>query len=95
METTVKQIEAILDEKVRPILKEHGGNVTIQSLEHQILKVRLIGKCSGCPAAHSTNEELITYEIHSAFPTIKDVVLVEEINTELLDMAHKILGHQL
>jgi Fe-S cluster biogenesis protein NfuA len=45
METTVKQIEAILNEKVRPILKEHGGNVTIQSLEHQILKVKLTGKC--------------------------------------------------
>ncbi|OYO67751.1 hypothetical protein CG709_17380 [Lachnotalea glycerini] len=90
----VKQIEALLDEKVRPILEEHGGNITIQSLEHQILKVRLTGKCFGCPAAHSTNEELITYEVQSAFPTIQDVVLVEEINPELLDMAHKILGHQ-
>ncbi|WP_124067991.1 NifU family protein [Clostridium sp. E02] len=95
METTLKQIEAILDEKVRPILKEHGGDVIIQSLEDQILKVRLTGKCSRCPAAHSTNEELITYEIQTAFPNIKDVVLVEEINPELIDMAHKILNHPL
>lgn len=93
METTVKQIEAILDEKVRPILKEHGGNVMIQSLKDQILKVGLTGKCSGCPAAHSTNEELITYEIQSAFPNIKDVILVEGINPELIDMAHKLLKH--
>ena len=95
MEATIKQIEAVLDAKVRPSLAEHNGNVVIHSLENNILRVRLTGKCSGCPAAHSTNEELITAEVRSAFPSIQDVILVEEINPELLDMAHKILSHQI
>ncbi|MGC6175340.1 NifU family protein [Lacrimispora sp. 38-1] len=95
MEATIQQIEAVLDTKVRPALAEHNGNVIIQSLEDHILKVRLTGKCSGCPAAHSTNEELITAEVRSAFPSILDVILIEEINPELIDMAHKILNHQI
>lgn len=95
MEATIQQIEAVLDANVRPALAEHHGDVMIHSLEDHILKVRLTGKCSGCPAAHSTNEELITAEIRSAFPSIHDVILIEEINPELTLMAHKILNHQI
>lgn len=95
MDTAITQIESVLDAKVRPSLAAHGGNVIIQSLEHDVLKVRLTGKCSGCPAAHSTNEELISLEVHAAFPSIRDIILVEETNPQLLDMAHKILNHQL
>lgn len=95
MNVTIKEIEAVLDEKVRPVLADHRGNVVIQSFEDQVLKVRLTGKCSGCPAAHSTNEELIATEIRNAFPSVKDVILVEEVSPELIDMARKILNHQL
>jgi len=95
MEITIKQIEAVLDAKVRPALAEHGGNVIIQSLENNILKIKLTGKCSGCPATHSTNEELITAEVRSAFPSVQDVILVDEINPELMDMARRILQHRL
>lgn len=93
METMLKQIEAVLDAKVRPALVKHEGNVSIQSLENNILKVRLTGKCSGCPASHSTNEELITAEVCSAFPSVRDVILVEEINPELINLARKMLAH--
>jgi Fe/S biogenesis protein NfuA len=95
MDITLKQIESVLDAKVRPSLAAHGGNVIVLSLENDVLRVRLTGKCSGCPAAHSTNEELISLEISQAFPAIKDIILVEETNPELLTMAHKILNHQL
>lgn len=94
METTIQQIEAVLDAKVRPALALHNGNVIIQSFKDQVLKVRLTGQCSGCPAAHSTSEELITAEVRSALPSVQDVILVEEINPELLDMAHKILSRR-
>lgn len=95
MNTTIKQIESVLDAKVRPSLAAHGGDVIVLGLEHDVLKVRFTGQCSGCPAAHSTNEELISLEIREAFPWIRDIILVEETNPELLDMAHKILNHQL
>lgn len=95
MDITLNQIESVLDAKVRPSLAAHGGNVIVKGLEDDVLKVRLTGKCSGCPAAHSTNEELISFEICQAFPSIRDIILVEETSPELIDMAHKILNHQL
>lgn len=67
MEITIQQIEAILDTKVRPALAEHNGDVLIQSLEDHVLKVKLTGKCSGCPAAHSTNEELLFLPFRTSF----------------------------
>ncbi len=89
---TREQIEMILNKKVRPALAKHEGNVTVLSLENNILKVRLTGKCSGCPAASRTSEELIAAEIKAAFPSVTDVVLVEETSQELLDAARRLLG---
>ena len=90
----LEKIEALLDEKVRPSLQAHGGDVVVRSYENNVLKVKLIGKCSGCPSAHDTNEELIAAEVIEAFPEVKDVILVEEVSEELLDFARKILNHE-
>jgi len=92
MTGTREQIEMILNKKVRPALAKHEGDVTVLSLENNILKVRLTGKCSGCPAADRTSEELIAAEIKAAFPSVTDVVLVEETSQELLDAARRLLG---
>lgn len=92
MTGTREQIEMILNKKVRPALAKHEGDVTVLSLENNILKVRLTGKCSGCPAASRTSEELIAAEIKAAIPSVTDVVLVEETSQELLDEARKLLG---
>ena len=91
---TLEQMEALLDEKVRPSLNAHGGDVLIKSLEDGVLKVKMIGKCSGCPSAHDTNEEIIAAEVKAAFPEITDVILVEEVSQDLIDMAYKILNHE-
>ena len=87
----IDKIEALLDEKVRPSLHAHGGDVIIKSYEDGVLKVKMIGKCSGCPSAHATNEELISAD---AFPEVEDVILVEEVSQDLIDMAYKILNHE-
>ncbi|PWJ51898.1 NifU family protein [Faecalicatena contorta] len=34
-------------EKVRPELARHHGNVKVVSYENHILRVKLLGKCSG------------------------------------------------
>ncbi len=90
----MEEIEKVLDEKVRPALHAHGGDVVVKSYEDSILKVKMVGKCSGCPSAHDTNEEIIAAEVKEVFPEIKDVILVEEVSQELIDMAYKILKHE-
>jgi len=91
---TIEQLEKVLDEKVRPSLALHNGNVEIYSFENDILRVKLTGQCSGCPSAHATNEELISAPVRETFPEIKDVILVEGVSDDLLNFARKVLNHE-
>lgn len=91
---TLEEIEQVLEEKVRPSLLEHEGGVRISSYEDGILKIRLTGKCSGCPSASLTTEELIATAVKNELPQVKDVVLINEVSPELLDFARKLLNHQ-
>ena len=64
MTEELKLIEAILEEKVRPNLRAHGGEVRIDHLEadRKTLYVKLLGQCAGCPSSDITNETLIGTE---------------------------------
>lgn len=88
-------IQRILEEDVRPALMAHEGDVELLSYESQVVKVKLHGKCSGCPSAYLTTEELIAAKIKEKMPEVKDVVLVPEVNPELLDFARRILNHEI
>lgn len=88
-------IQRILEEDVRPALMAHEGDVELISYESQVVKVKLHGKCSGCPSAYLTTEELIAAKIKEKKPEVKDVVLVQEVNPELLDFARRILNHEI
>lgn len=89
----LEKVEKVLEEEVRPQLMRHEGDVKVVELEHNILKVKLLGKCSGCPSATLTTEEFIGDAIRRNIPQIQDVVLVNEVHPELIDMAKKILSH--
>lgn len=88
-------IQRILKEDVRPALMAHEGDVELISYESQVVKVKLHGKCSGCPSAYLTTEELIAAKIKEKMPEVKDVVLVQEVDPELLDFARRILNHEI
>lgn len=88
-------IQRILEEDVRPALMAYEGDVELISYESQVVKVKLHGKCSGCPSAYLTTEELIAAKIKEKMPEVKDVVLVPEVNPELLDFARRILNHEI
>ena len=48
-----EQIKEVL-EKIRPNLQADGGDVEFVSLEGDVVKVRLLGACGGCPMAAMT-----------------------------------------
>lgn len=91
----IEKIENVLEEKVRPKLLAHEGNVKVIAYEDGILRIRLTGQCSGCPSAKITTEELIGNAVKSEIPEVQDVVLANEVNPELLEFAKKILNHQI
>ena len=49
-----KRIEKVIEERVRPQLGEHQGDIEIVELKDDVLKVRFLGKCSNCPSAYMT-----------------------------------------
>lgn len=92
MQEDLKRIEAVLDEKVRPALRSHGGEIEIDHLENQVLYVKLLGQCAGCPSADLTNETLVEAELVSALPElVQKVAVVQSVSDELWEQAKRLL----
>ena len=66
MSEELKRVEAVLDEKVRPSLRSHGGAIEVDRLENRVLYVKLLGQCAGCPSADLTTETLVEAELVKA-----------------------------
>ena len=47
------QINTLLDEQIRPSLKNDGGDILVVGLEGNQLKVHYQGACGSCPTALS------------------------------------------
>lgn len=88
---TIEEIEKVLDEKVRPDLAMHGGDIHVEKLEDGILHVRMQGQCSGCPSAELTMENLVNTELKEAFPELEQVVLVSGVSDSLISEAKEML----
>ena len=92
MSEDMKRIEAVLDEKVRPSLRAHGGEIEIDHLEDQVLYVKLLGQCAGCPSADLTNETLVEAELVQALPElVKKVAVIQTVSDELWEQAKRLL----
>lgn len=89
----LEQIEEILDERVRPQLALHGGDIQSLSCEEGVYRFRLLGQCAGCPSADLTTEELIQEELLQAVPGLRQVVLVQQVSDSLIRQAKAILSH--
>ena len=100
MDEKLKRIEAVLDEKVRPALQSHGGDIEIDHLEGKVLHVKMLGHCAGCPSADLTNEMLVEAELVKALPDlVEKVAAVSPITDEMWEEVkqfmrdHNILNH--
>ena len=91
MATMMEQIETVLDKHVRPSLASHQGDVVIVDYTDDVLRIRLTGKCSGCPSAQLTTEELIAATVKEHLPQVKDVILVSGVSDELIAQAKALL----
>ena len=90
----LQKIEAVLDEKVRPVLAQHGGNILVKGYEEGVLHIELTGHCSGCYLASVTRRDVVEAELKSAIPEIREVVLDDEIDPDMLNFARRILRQE-
>ena len=92
MTEDMKKIEAVLDEKVRPALRAHGGEIAVDHWEDGVLYVKLLGQCAGCPSADLTNETVVEAELTRALPDlVRKVAVVQTVSDELWEQAKKLL----
>jgi Fe-S cluster biogenesis protein NfuA len=93
MESRLDWIEEVLDARVRPYLRSHGGAVQVEGLDDAgVLGVRLMGACVGCPAADISMHTVVREELLDAVPGLADVVLVGSVSDDLLDQARWLLN---
>ena len=66
-------------EEVRPHLQADGGDVElVEVTEDNVVKVRLLGACVGCPMRQMTLTHGITQFLKKQVPEIKSVEAVED-----------------
>ena len=92
MNEDLRRIEAVLDERVRPALRAHGGEIEIDRLKDGVLYVKLLGQCAGCPSADLTSETVVEAELVKALPElVRRVAVVQTVSDELWEQAKKLL----
>jgi len=67
-------LENLFDEKIRPSLAQHGGNIEIIDLDNNILYVNFLGGCQGCSASKATLKNGVQQILKKDFSFIEDVI---------------------
>jgi Fe-S cluster biogenesis protein NfuA len=57
-------------EKVRPLLRSHGGDVELTGMEEGVVKLKLEGSCHGCPSSSLTLKNAIEEAMFEFAPDI-------------------------
>jgi Fe-S cluster biogenesis protein NfuA len=66
------RVEQALEE-VRPYLRSHGGEVELLAVRDGVVRLRLRGSCSGCPASRTTLELAVDEAVRRAAPEVEAI----------------------
>jgi len=87
-----QDIEAVLDERVRPLLRAHNGDVELTEIgEGRVVRLRLLGACAACMGAARTVNDVIAASLREACPAVGDVRVETGVSRELIDEALRFL----
>ena len=77
-EESIQEIKRLIKEKIRPVLVMDGGNIEyVDYTDENIVKVRLLGACHGCPLSALTLKNMVEETLKEHIPEIKSVENVE------------------
>jgi Fe-S cluster biogenesis protein NfuA len=63
-------------EQIRPALQADGGDIELVDVVDNVVKVRLVGACAGCPMSQMTLSMQVERIIKQKLPEIQKVVAV-------------------
>ncbi|UZW13608.1 NifU family protein [Clostridium pasteurianum] len=87
-----EKILEVIQEKIRPYLNSHSGDIELLDIKNGIVKIRLLGQCSGCISAKYTVQDVVETSLRDEIPEIKEVQLIDYVSEETIYMAKKILS---
>jgi Fe-S cluster biogenesis protein NfuA len=70
--TVESRIEAALD-RIRPAIRQDGGDVWLICVDGDVAYVQMLGACGGCAAAHMTLKGGIEAVVREDVPEIRTV----------------------
>ena len=76
LQELTSNIEKALEE-IRPFLKADGGNISLVSVDNDIVKVQLEGACISCSVNQMTLKNGVEATIKKYAPQIQEVISVE------------------
>lgn len=65
---TTRSIIQVIEEQVRPAVAMDGGDITFESFEDGVVRLKLRGSCSGCPSSLVTLKQGIQSMLTRLFP---------------------------
>jgi Fe-S cluster biogenesis protein NfuA len=69
-------IKRVLDNEIRPMVAQDGGDVVFSKYEDQVVYLQMQGSCAGCPSSTMTLKMGIETRLKEALPEIREVVSV-------------------
>ena len=73
----VKQINDLLDERIKPAVAQDGGDISFVKFDNGIVYLELRGACAGCPSSTITLKSGIENMLKYYIP---EIVSVEAVN---------------
>lgn len=88
-----QEIENVIEQEVRPILRAHGGDLCINHVTNGHIRIEFTGACKACPSAQFTIEDVVMKALKAHFgEKIKSVSIVNNTDEEMLSFAKKLLS---
>lgn len=72
----VIEIKRVLNEEIRPMVAQDGGDVVFSKYEDGVVYLHMQGSCAGCPSSTMTLKMGIETRLQDAVPEIREVVSV-------------------
>jgi len=68
-----EKVERVLNERIRPALQANGGDVELVDVEGGVVKVKLLGRCEGCPFSTMTIKMGVERILKEEIPEVERV----------------------
>lgn len=69
-----ERVQGLINREINPSIASHGGSISVERVEGDVLYVRMSGGCQGCAASAVTLRQSVEVMLRRAAPEIRELV---------------------